>query len=571
MENRKTLNEKNQAKTLTLDTFKELYEAAERYHADALLDMEKNMRQYLGSAEIDGSAEPAATVRNITFEIVESEISPNIPMPRVEPFSYSERHDKCARAIEQLCIALRAKLPFEEMNDKDERYTYIMGGSIWYAEWDSGLPGGGGVRVHCLSPEAFIPQPGVTDISDMEYCFLRFDTTKAEVMRRFGIKYEDLALADCEYEYDTSAPFTDTVRVITAFYKNGDGEIGKFVFSGELVLCDIPKYYMRKGKVCPACGLEAGMCNCGKGHRFGDIKTEYVNDSASEPFTVPYYTPKRFPIIIRRNTLDPTALYGSSDCARIRPQQQAINKVESRILAKLIRSGVTPVMPEDATVSITNSLFDRVIKLKPGESAENYGKIDTTPDVLQDIKEADRLYDQAKRIIGISDALQGTDTVNAESGYARQLKISQATSRLESKKRLKNLCYSEIYRLVFELYLAFADEDRPLRYKDSFCKIHKTAFRRHDFIELDKDGKPFYCDEYLFGTDTNGEGEYQRETLWERNLASLEAGTLGDKSDPVTLLRYWQSQAKAHYPYAADNVEHFKEILKKQKLQKESE
>lgn len=556
---------------MTLDIFQELYQSADLYHSAELERMEKNMRQYLGSPEIDGSTEPAATVRNITFEIVESEVSSNIPIPRVEPFSYSERHDRCSKAIEQLCNAVRNKLPFEAMNDSDERYTYIMGGSVWYVEWDSEISGGGGVRIHCLSPESFIPQPGVSDINDMEYCFLRFTTTKAELVRRWGVKGSDLSLADCEYEYDSDASLTDTVRLIVAFYRSESGGIGKFVFSGDLVLADIPEYYMRKGDFCPVCGLEAGKCNCNKGYLRGNIAMEYVSFGEQEAFTVPYYTPKRFPIVIRKNTLDPTALYGCSDCERIRPQQQAINKIESRILAKLLRAGVTPVMPEDASVSITNSVFDRVIKLRPGESADSYGKIDTTPDVMQDIAEADRLYDQAKRIIGISDALQGTDTTNVESGYARQLKILQASSRLESKKRLKNLCYSEIYRLVFEQYLAFADEDRPLKYKDSLGKLHKSCFRRHDFIEWDKNGMPYYCDEYLFSVDLSGEGEYQREALWARNLESLEAGTLGDKTDPSTLLRYWQSQARAHYPYAGENAEHFKEILRKQQNQKESE
>lgn len=562
------MNDKTKSQAVTLNIFKELYQAADLYHSAELEKMERNMRQYLGSPEIDGSSEPAPTVRNITYEIVESEISANIPIPRVEPFSYSDRHDKCATAVEQLCLAIRNKLPFEALNDSDERYTYIMGGSVWYVEWDSTIPTGGGVRIYSLSPEVFIPQPGVADVSDMEYCFLRFTTTKAELMRRYNVRQEDLALTDCEYEFDATAALTDTVRLIVAFYRGACGEIGKFVFSGDLVIEDTPEYYMRKGKLCPICGAADGKCECGKGTVFGNIRNERVV-SGEKIITLPYYTPSRFPIVVRKNTLDPSALLGSSDCERIRPQQQAINKIESRILAKLLRAGVTPVMPEDATVSITNSVFDKVIKLRPGETVDSYGKIDTTPDVRQDIAEADRLYDQAKRIIGISDALQGTDTTNVESGFARQLKISQASSRLESKKRLKNLCYSEIYRLIFEHYLAFADEDRPLRYRDALGRLHRSAFRRHDFIELDSEGVPFYCDDYIFSVDHSGEGEYQRETLWERNLASLESGTLGDKNDPATLLRYWQAQAKAHYPYATENVEYFKELIKKQ--QKESE
>ena len=218
-------------------------------------------------------------------------------------------------------------------------------------------------------------------------------------------------------------------------------------------------------------------------------------------------------------------------------------------------------MPEDATVSLNNAVFGQVIKLRAGENLEHYGKIDTTPDISQDIMEADRLYDQAKRVLGISDALQGTDDNTTESGYARQLKLSQASSRLESKKRLKSACYAEIYRLVFKHYLAFSGECENLCYKDDYGKAHTSRFIRADFIEPDGKGGYKYCDEYLFSVD-DGEGEgYQRESLWERNLKNLESGTLGDKSSPLTLLRYWQSQERAHYPYAAENVEYFTNIV----------
>lgn len=562
---------KELTKTARLELFKELFSTAEKYHAEELEKMQRRMKQYLGSAEIDGSAEPALTVRNITYEIVESEISSNIPLPRVEPISFSDIHDRCAKAVEQLCSSVRSRLPFEAMNDCDERYTYILGGSVWFVEWDSEVEGGGDVKVHCLSPESLLPQPGVSDIDDMEYCFLHFSTTKGELVRRFGVKEKELRLAECEYEYDGSFSANDTVRIITVFYRDCEGDIGKFVFSGDLVLEDLPAYYMRKGEICPVCEAKRGECQCGRGYKDGNLVNEKLISKSGEEISLPYFVPRKFPIVIRRNTLDTSSLYGSSDCDKIRPQQQAINKVESRILAKLLRSGITPVMPEDATLSVTNAVFGQVLKLKPGESVDSYGKIDTTPDIMQDIAEADRLYDQAKRIIGVSDALQGLDTTNVESGYARQLKIAQANSRLESKKRLKNLCYSRIYRLIFEHYLAFADEERPLKYRDALGRIHRSKFSRRDFIESNSLGEYRYCDDYLFTVDQSGESEYQRESLWQRNLESLEAGTLGDKSSPEALLRYWQAQAKAHYPYASDNVEYFKELIKAKKTKKESE
>ena len=59
----------------------------------------------------------------------------------------------------------------------------------------------------------------------------------------------------------------------------------------------------------------------------------------------------------------------------------------------------------------------------------------------------------------------------------------------------------------------------------------------------------------------NDSVEQQREVLWEKNLENLKAGTLGDPSETITLLRYWQNQERAHYPHARENVEYFRSLL----------
>ena len=558
--------------SLLLEKWSGLYKAALNAASDRFSSLEKAMDQYLGSDEIDGSDKRASSVRNITYEVIESMISADIPLPKADPESSSERHETNARTVERLCRAVRQRLPFEEANDLDERYTYIYGGSIWYVEWDSEIGSSasmGGVRVHCLSPLRFVPQPGICEVEDMEYCFLRFTTTRGELMRKYAIPKEKISLLECEYEFEGENPEGDTVSLITAFYKDEEGEIGKIDFSGELLLSHLPSYYKRKIRFCSDCGKPESECVCGGEILTRNLEYEQVEiDGAS--ITLPYYTPKKFPIVIRKNTIGAPSYLGGSDCLRIRPQQQAINKIETRILEKLLRAGITPVMPEGTSVTLSNAIFGQVIKTRPGENPDSFGKIDTTPDISQDIEEAERLYDMAKRVLGISDALQGTDTTQAESGFARQLKISQASSRLETKRRMKYQAYSQIYRIIFELYLAFADEKRPLSFKDGMGRIHQSDFDKRDFIEK-RDGGYFYCDSYLFSVDLNSGSEYSRETLWERNLANLESGTLGDKNDPLTLLRYWQSQERAHYPYARENVEYFSAIAEKQNKEKESE
>jgi hypothetical protein len=576
------MKNKNKSESERLAFWKELYESAKAECAERDGEFDKYMEQYLGSDIIDASNERASTVRNITYEMIESQVSSDIPPPKVDPSCYSERRDRNSKSIERLLYSVRDRLPYEELNDIDERYTYIYGSSVWYAEWDNGERLGnetGAVRLHCLSPKCFIPQPSVATVEDMEYCFLEFTTTKGELRRKYSIKDEELGLAD--YDYRSGEGELDNVRIIVTFYRDENGEIGKLVFSGDLLLLDIPAYYKRKKKVCRECGKDEGICECQRS-RFYEIDIPYeeseddiiLSDGRRIPSempgegegrlvmrkaALPYYTPKSFPIVVRKNTSGEESVFGMSDCKFLRPQQQAINKIESRILQKLLRAGITPIVPEDATVSLNNSVFGQVIKMKPGESAQQYGKVDTTPDISQDIAEAERLYDQAKRTLGISDALMGLSNTKNESGYARQLQISQANGRLESKRKMKHTAYASIDRIVFELYLAFADEARMLSYKDAYGRVHNAEFSRYDFLEFDtKRGEYFYDDAYLFSVDLNGGAEYQREALWERNLENLKAGTLGAPDSPITLLRYWQCQERAHYPHARENVEYFR-------------
>ncbi len=548
-----------------LQKFKELYSAALISAEGYRERLCRNMDQYLGSDEIDGSTERASVVRNITYEVIESEINADIPVPKVDTSCYSTIRDRNARAVERLSSALRSRLPFEELNDRDERYTYIYGGSVFYIEWDSTQTdnaGEGSVRVHLLSPLDFIPQPSIESVEDMEYCFLHFTTTRAELMTKYGVSRDRLSLAECEYLADLDDPLGDAVAIVVTFYRGEDGRVGKFVFSGELALLDIPDYYKRKVTVCKRCGNDAGLCQCEDPLiESVNIDTEEVTLADGRVVSIPFYVPESFPIVVRKNTIGDMTLLGGSDCERIRSQQQAINKVESRILQKLLRAGVTPIMPEGTSITLSNAVFGQIIKTRPGESAANYGKIDTTPDISQDIMEADRLYDQAKRVLGISDALQGLDATTAESGYARQLKIARASSRLETKKRMKHLAYCKIYQLIFKHYLAFADEPRRFAYRDTFGRMHFTEFNRYDFIECDKDGNYYYDDSYLFTVDTNADAQYQSEALWEINLNNLERGTLGDKDSPTTLMRYWQLQDKAHFPYARENAEYFQDLI----------
>ena len=122
-----------------LDFFKELYANAKSEMETAEEDFEKWRAQYRGDLTIDGSEEQAKTGRNITYELIESQFSSYLPTTAVAPEVFSEKNERNAKSVEQLLKNKRNRLPFERMNDIDERYSPIYGGSVWLVEWDDSI------------------------------------------------------------------------------------------------------------------------------------------------------------------------------------------------------------------------------------------------------------------------------------------------------------------------------------------------------------------------------------------------------------------------------------------------
>lgn len=606
-----------------LSFFQALYHNAKANRDESFLKLEQHYDQYKGSPKMDGeNARDASVVRNITYELIESQITGYIPSVKVDTRMVNDKFLRNTEAIERLIAVTLDKVGIEEMNDIDERYTYIYGGSIWLVEWDESETTHntiGDVKLTNISPRRFTPQPKIFNVQDMEYCFVEFDTTKEEIVRKYGVPFvvaEDAANEDGDDE--------DTATLYVCFYKNDDGKVCEYVWAGDTELLDIDDFYARKRKVCTKCGKREGLCSCEKpkyklqsedfeeldhdivvnGEVYIPMESDVIRDGEvvydeyesqavspmgvpqfsadesgnlvplietikvpkKEPTKLPFYRPNLLPIVIRKNTSQEDSLLGQSDCEFIRPQQQSINKIESRIMDKLLKAGVVSTVPDDYVGVITDGIFDRAIKLKQGQ--ENlFGRIDLQVSINGDIAESERLYDHAKRILGISDSFQGQHDASAASGVAKQIQVNQSSGRLESKRRMKNHAYACLYEIIFQLYLAYADEPRPVSYKDAIGKVHNTEFNRYAFIERDEAGEYYYNDNYLFAADNASDVEQYRQYLWEKNLALFSSGAFGDPAAVETKLTYWRQMERAHYPFAHDMVEEIEEQMRSQMQQ----
>ncbi|MBR0442725.1 MAG: hypothetical protein IIX15_00135 [Clostridia bacterium] len=610
-----------------LEFFQELYEKARQGLSEEIGSLEKWWAQYEGDLSTDGGAD-ASIGYNMTRELIEAQVDTSIPMPRVEPKRWSVERERRAKAIERLCIQVRDEEPYENMNDLAERYATIFGGVPYFIDFDATEVTHnevGRVRLQALNPRKVTPQPGVYEIEAMEYVFVQYDVTVDDVVRRYGVSYEQLVGAELEDNDSTDAE--EVVTVYICYYRNDCDAVCKFAWSGDAVLCDEDDYYRRKVWRCKCCGrrreaCEADPCSAPDYERQNDeyeeldrdIKledgrvipalspvfrdgepvmedvevvvsdeqgnvlmqtdqnglmlpmTRTVKQVKMEPTRLPYYTPKCFPVVIRKNTSKDECLFGMSDCECIRPLQIEINKLESRIHEKIMRTGAVAGMPDDAEMSVSNSIFKEVYKIPRGADPNAFRTIEYKADISQEIMQSNRIYEMAKRMLGITNSYLGQPDTTAKSGYAKQLQISQSAGRLESKKVNKNAAQAKIDRIIFEFNLAYTDEPRPVAYKDAFGNVQNATFNRYAHYEYDEmTGQWYIDDDYLFSVDQNSAMEKDRRSMWELNMGNLKSGMFGDVQNPETLLRYWQMQERAHYPHAREMVEYMQQEVSKYK------
>lgn len=559
-----------------LKVISELYASALSASEEARSEFFKYRAQYSGDDTVDGSAQRAAFVRNITYEIIEAQVSTVIPKAKVEAGIYSPESERRATVIERICDKLRNKIDFERINDLTERDTTVTGASVYLVEWDDRASGQHGARgdvcISAVAPEDLIPQPGRYRVCDMDYCFIRSRTTRRDVCERYGVSC-GLALS-LETSDDRLDADGETVELVTCFYYDADGRLSKFIFSGDTVLEDIENYYARKSRICSRCGQSERHCRCEKpSFKLVDEECEHVRASLLPPnvrddggaaeddtcVDIPWYIPREMPIVIRTNITRSDRWYGQSDCEFIRPYQQELNKLESRIHSKLISSSVIPVLPADSELRLDNSINTRVLRLREGEDRGQYGVIDTSVDITQELRNAERVYDMAKRAMGITASFQGQSDDTAISGKAKQIQVDQSAGRMASKRVMKQVAFAEMDRLIFELYLAYADEPRGVSYTDAFGRTQTDSFDRYSFIKRDAaSGEYYYDDNYLFSADDTNELETERKRLSEECVEFFKNGIFGDCSDARSVQRFWQCLERLKHPLGRFNAEFYK-------------
>lgn len=610
-----------------LKTWQDRLETAREAIMPELNRMGKRESIYDGDPTIyapDGSVAKkgkATHVRNVGFELIEAQVESDIPSPKVT--AIRQEDEWLADIAENLLRNVMDKLPFERINDEGERISPVQGGHGLLVDWQAGISGKdwlGDLRVTMMHPRGIIPQANVSQISDMDWIFLESPATRRQIKEAFGV-----ALEENENESDPDARRLgdspdnsgEIVTLVTCYYRNSKGGIGRYRWVNDTVVEDLEDYQVRRVNRCGACGMvgDGHRCRYCGGTKFTveveefeelteDIVTrngttipatseqrdEYgqpvvepltagegvlpqlrsVNGPAAvtympvmAPTRIPYYKPDVYPIVVRKNVSKFGRFMGGSDIDAIADQQNTMNQLSTKIKAKVLGGGSFTTLPETGAQFVTDE-DNRVVRVDSPAKMQMIHTFNTQVDIQMDLALRAQIYEEARQTIGITDSMQGRKDPTATSAVAKEFSAQQAAGRLESKRVMKRAMYQDLFEVIFKFFLAYCEEPRWLHKSDENGRTEYLVFDRHDFLYQDEAGEWKYNTDFLFSCDSAAPLATDRQALWKEARMNFQQGAMGPVNEITTLLRFWTQMEKLHYPMAGDMRRSLEEELGRQ-------
>lgn len=286
--------------------------------------------------------------------------------------------------------------------------------------------------------------------------------------------------------------------------------------------------------------------------------------SVYRPTLIPFYKPEAMPIVLQRNVSVYGQLLGNSDADAIRDQQNTVNRLEQKIIDRLIKAGTRITMPPVTHLTV-NPEDNEVWHLEKIEDMQFIKPLNFSGNIESELTYLTMAYEESRQILGITNSYQGRADSTATSGIAKEFQAAQSAGRLESKRVMKAAAYAQLFELMFKFMLAYSDEPRPVTYKDHRGDTVYEEFNRYDFLERDADGQYFWNDQFLFSVDSNEALESNRAAMWQETRLNLQTGAFGDPSRTDTLILFWSKMEELHYPGASTTKKYLEEKLEQER------
>lgn len=562
-----TVKKNSEAEINKLNYWKELYLDAVSKRSEIDRRIDRRNKLYDGTAQPINpkngteSSKKTDCNRNMCFELIETQVNNSIPQPKVTPRDAS--NSSLSSNIEGYLQMEMDRMMSESMNDKAERGTYKQGTVFYFVGWDETIntcKSNGEMVVKVYSLKDVYPQPGITNFkTDCEYIFVRDRVSIKKIKEVFNVT----VLEDSNYK--------GLCDLITVYYYNKDGYVSRFgwVDKQDIVVFDEEAYELRKFKVCAKCGARINTQDaCPK---CGSTKFEYVaseyeildqdlveydEDNVQNSKVImragerlKYYRVNQLPFVLRVNISSEDSIYGISDIDVLETNQVTMNKLSTKMTENVLKAGSLVTVPQGVNVPNTDETL-KIVKIKDPNMLKAFGVQAIQANMQQDEIWLERCYQMGRESLGITDSYQGKRDTTAESGKAKQVSAAQAAGRMESKRRMKDAAYADLYELMFKYLLAYCDEPRKFAKIKPNGEYEDGSFSRYNFLEKDENGDVVYNDRYLFSVDDASTLTTNRSAMWQETTNNFVAGTFGNPADPNTQIMYWTVMKGLNYPLA---------------------
>ena len=289
-----------------------------------------------------------------------------------------------------------------------------------------------------------------------------------------------------------------------------------------------------------------------------------MGNPAMIPTKIPFYVPNIFPVVLQRSVSVFGQLLGNSDVDVIRDQQNTTNRIEQKIINRLLKAGSRITLPDDTRLRVDPSDTE-VWYLGNVKDKAMIGLYEFKGDLQYELAYLSQVYEEARQILGITDSFQGRRDPTATSGKAKEYAAGRSAGRLESKRIMKNAAYAQLFELMFKTALAYCDEPRPFTFRNNEGQREYAEFNRYDFLEQDKNGNWRWNDRFLFGCDTAAPLANNREAMWQETRMNLQTGAFGDPARTETLILFWSKMEMLHYPGAGETKSFLEQRLEQER------
>lgn len=281
-----------------------------------------------------------------------------------------------------------------------------------------------------------------------------------------------------------------------------------------------------------------------------------------EPTKIPFYKPDIFPLILMKNVSSWGHLLGESDIDKIAPQQNAINRLNQKMMDALLSGGSYLTLPADPSLKVGSEEL-KVFRPKNAADLQYIDVKNIQPNISQIQSAKAELYQQARDTIGITDSFQGKHDSTATSGTAKEVSIAQAAGRFQSKRVMKRYFWSRLFEAMFKFELAYADDDRPVVGMDGNGIARDETWSKWLFVRKNEEtGEYYWNTDFNFSVDQQSALASDRTAMWKETREYYLGGAFGNPQDIRAQIMFWLTMEKLHYPNAAEIK---KQLIERQK------